>query len=265
MNVYVRELSSALARAGVDCDVYTRTWRPGLPDVVDVEPGFRVHHVPAGPDRPVAIDDLVDLVPEFTAGVRRLLLRDGLPDLLHANYWLSGLSGHVLKHELGLPLVSTFHTLARVKAESDADHDGHRARAEAEIIGCSDAILALSADEAVQLERLYEAVPAPGRDRAPGRRPAPLLTGRQGRGPRRAGAGRRSCPAVRRPHPAAEGRRRRRPHALQAGLGVGDPGRGGRAQRPRGRRRAGPPAPACRRLRARRDGSGSTLPGATTS
>ena len=65
----------------------------------------------------------------------------------------------MLKHELGLPLVSTFHTLARVKAECDADHDGQRARAEAQVIGCSDAILALSADEAVQLERLYQAVP----------------------------------------------------------------------------------------------------------
>ncbi len=159
MNVYVRELSGALARAGVDCDVYTRTWRPGLPPVVDVEPGFRVHHVPAGPERHLAIDDLVELVPDFTDGVRRILLEDGFPDLIHANYWLSGLSGHVLKHELELPLVSTFHTLARVKAESDADHDGIRARAEAEVIGCSDAILALSEDEAVQLERLYHAVP----------------------------------------------------------------------------------------------------------
>ena len=124
-----------------------------------MEPGFRVHHVPAGPEGPVAIEDLVELVPDFTDGVRDLLLQDGLPDLIHANYWLSGLSGHVLKHELGLPLVSTFHTLARVKAECDADHDGRRARAEAEVIGCSDAILALSADEAVQLERLYHAVP----------------------------------------------------------------------------------------------------------
>ena len=29
MNVYVRELSSALARAGVDCDVYTRACELG--------------------------------------------------------------------------------------------------------------------------------------------------------------------------------------------------------------------------------------------
>ena len=26
MNVYVRELTTALARAGVECDVYTRAW-----------------------------------------------------------------------------------------------------------------------------------------------------------------------------------------------------------------------------------------------
>jgi Glycosyl transferase 4-like domain len=49
MNVYVRELVSALAQAGVTSDVYTRRWADDLPDVVDVEPGFRVVHVPAGP------------------------------------------------------------------------------------------------------------------------------------------------------------------------------------------------------------------------
>ena len=49
MNVYVRELSSALARGGVTCDVYTRRYCRDLPDVVAVEPGFAVHHVAAGP------------------------------------------------------------------------------------------------------------------------------------------------------------------------------------------------------------------------
>ena len=42
MNVYVRELSAALARAGLSCDVYTRAAQPELPPVVAVEPGFRV-------------------------------------------------------------------------------------------------------------------------------------------------------------------------------------------------------------------------------
>lgn len=159
MNVYVRELSSSLARAGLVCDVYTRTWRPDLAPTVSVEPGFRVHHVAAGPPEPVPKEQLPDLVEEFTAGVLDRLRAEGEPALVHANYWLSGVAGHALKHELELPLVSTFHTLARVKAEAADEEPERRARAEAKVIGCSDVILASCSDEQAQLERLYDAVP----------------------------------------------------------------------------------------------------------
>src|SRR6202040_982995 len=115
MNVYVRELSAALARAGVACEVFTRAWDPSQRAVVPVEPGFRVHHVPAGPLAPVAKEELPDLVGEFTDGVAArlaaLAAHDAGVDAIHANYWLSGIAGHALKHELGVPLVSTFHTL----------------------------------------------------------------------------------------------------------------------------------------------------------
>jgi len=170
MNVYVRELTSALAGAGVHCDVYTRSWRQGLAPVLEVEPGFRVHHVPAGPEASVAKEDLALHLDQFTAGVLERIEASGAPDVIHANYWLSGVAGHVLKHRLELPLVSTFHTLARVKAEEAAEEHDLRARFEAEVIGCSDVILASSGDEAAQLERLYGAVPerievvAPGVD-----------------------------------------------------------------------------------------------------
>src|SRR4051812_16999238 len=108
MNVYVRELSSALVRAGIDCDVYTRACEPGLADVVEVEPGFRVHNVLAGPPGPVAKAPLPELVGEFAAGVRRRMeTAFDVPGLIHANYWLSGVAGHELKHALNLPLVST--------------------------------------------------------------------------------------------------------------------------------------------------------------
>jgi len=159
MNVYVHSLSSALARAGVDCDVYTRAWRPDLAPVVSVEPGFRVHHIVAGPVAVVPKESMAELVPAFTEGVLGATRTHGSPDLIHANYWLSGVAGHALKHELGLPLVSTFHTLARVKAEVTAEESEHRGRAEAEVVGCSDAILASSDDERAQLERLYDAQP----------------------------------------------------------------------------------------------------------
>ena len=126
MNVYVRELTAALARTGVACDVFTRAWSAELPEVVDVEPGLRVHHVPAGPLRCIPKESLPSVVDEFTARVLERMAAatesgddpgGGLPyTSVHANYWLSGLSGHVIKHELNLPLVCTFHTLDRVKA-----------------------------------------------------------------------------------------------------------------------------------------------------
>ena len=162
MNVYVRELASALARAGVHCDVYTRASHPSLPAIVPVEPNFEVHHVPAGPLAALPKHALPEVVEEFSESVLDRIAAARLPDAIHANYWLSGLTGHRLKHELDLPLVSTFHTLDRVKAEADASdaESDLRARSEAATIGCSDAILASCDEEAAQLMRLYDADPA---------------------------------------------------------------------------------------------------------
>jgi D-inositol-3-phosphate glycosyltransferase len=180
MNVYVRELAAALARAGVRCDVYTRAFDADLPPIVAVEPGFSVHHVPAGPLAPVPKEALHGLVPEFTDAVLQRMAAGHPAEALHANYWLSGIAGHTIKHELDLPLVSTFHTLDRVKAEVDlADDSEHRSEEEARIIGCSDAVLASCEAEVAQLVRLYDADPsrveivAPGVDHAffaPGQR-----------------------------------------------------------------------------------------------
>jgi D-inositol-3-phosphate glycosyltransferase len=181
MNVYVRELSSALARADVVCDVFTRAWADDLPATVRIEPGLRVHHVSAGPPAPMAKEDLPLVVDEFADGVlKRMQSSETLGpdedlafDAVHANYWLSGLAGHTIKHQLNLPLVSTFHTLDRVKAEAspeevEADAHGLRAQAEATIIGCSDTVLASCSVEAAQISALYHADPSRIRIVAPG-------------------------------------------------------------------------------------------------
>ena len=154
MNVYVRELVSSLAQAGVRSTVYTRRWADDGPDVVEVEPGFRVVHVAAGPPQ-LPKERLPEIVDEFTRGVLDDLQRCDDVDAIHANYWLSGIAGHALKHELDIPLVSTFHTLARVKAETGDPEPQRRIDAELAVMRCSDAITASCAAEAQQLQRLY--------------------------------------------------------------------------------------------------------------
>ncbi len=170
MNVYIRELVSSLAQAGTDATVYVRRWTHDLPDVVEVEPGFRVVHIDAGPIG-LAKEDLPAVVDEFTESVGRDLAERPV-DVIHANYWLSGVAGHRLKHQLDLPLVTTFHTLARVKAETGDAEPQMRIDAESEVIRCADVITANSVTELHELVTHYGADPdrvevvPPGVDRA---------------------------------------------------------------------------------------------------
>ncbi len=158
MNVYVRELVAALAHGGADTTVYVRRWRDDLPKRLAVEPGFEVVHIDAG-DPNLSKEQLPSIVDEFADGVRAHLAIDPA-DVLHANYWLSGVVGHRLKHELDLPMVSTFHTLARVKAETGDSEPQNRIDAESDVIACSDIITANSVVELHELVRHYGADPS---------------------------------------------------------------------------------------------------------
>ncbi len=158
MNVYVRELVSALAQAGVQCRVYVRRSDNESPERVTVEPGFEVVNVPAGPVD-MAKEDLPSIVDAYADWVAADMV-DFRPQLIHANYWLSGVAGQILKRKLDIPLVTTFHTLARVKAESGDLEPERRSLAEASVMACADSVLANCLAEADQLEEFYDADPA---------------------------------------------------------------------------------------------------------
>ena len=49
MNVYIRELASALAEAGVEVEIFTRSTSANQPAVEHPDPGVCVHNVLAGP------------------------------------------------------------------------------------------------------------------------------------------------------------------------------------------------------------------------
>lgn len=154
MNVYVRELVSALSQRGIECITFTRADDEDLPAEVFVEPNHRVVYIEAGPHH-LPKEALPDISDQFCAGVMQWFEANGRPDVIHGNYWLSGVVGHHLKHTLDVPFVSTFHTLARVKAEGGDPEPVWRDRAEAEIIQCSDAICVSCVEEEEQFRRLY--------------------------------------------------------------------------------------------------------------
>src|SRR3954452_19300420 len=64
-NVHVAELSAAMARRGHEVVVYTRRDDPDLPDRVETEDGYSVVHVPAGPSRVLAKDQLLQYMFAF--------------------------------------------------------------------------------------------------------------------------------------------------------------------------------------------------------
>ncbi len=160
MNVYVDSIARSLAAAGVTCDVFTRADALDVPQVVEVTPGYRVVKIEAGPLRSVASYAWPGLIDEYTAAARSFILANGSYDVLHANYWVSGAVAHALKHDLDVPLVTTFHTLALVKEQAGFDSEPERELIEASVMRCSDVMLANTIDERDQLVGMYGATPS---------------------------------------------------------------------------------------------------------
>lgn len=164
MNVYVRDLSRALARQGIAVDVFTRSEDDCQPAVRhDLGFGARVIHIAAGPERPIPVAEIADYLDEFVAGVLAFVLEEDLQyDLIHSHYWMSGLVAEKLRSRWnGLPLIQMFHTLGHMKnriALSDKER-ASKARIEGEnrVIDLADAIVAATPAEHAQLQWLYGA------------------------------------------------------------------------------------------------------------
>src|SRR5262249_56225436 len=125
-------------------------------------PGSRGARGWGGPRAPVPKHALHELVGPFIDASLERMMQSEPVDALHGNYWLSGAVAHRLKHALDLPMVATFHTLARVKADAGVDDDPeHRSVVEHEVIKCADLMLASTIDEREQLAGLYAADAGP--------------------------------------------------------------------------------------------------------
>jgi D-inositol-3-phosphate glycosyltransferase len=124
-NLYVAQVASRLAALGHRVDVFTRRDSATLPDVVATDSGYRVFHVRAGPARFVPKEELLTHMDEFTASLVRLMGRGARDyDLVHANFWMSGLAALGVEDTLGVPFVVTFHALGKVRREHQGAADG---------------------------------------------------------------------------------------------------------------------------------------------
>ena len=163
-NVYVAKVAKALSALGYEVDVFTRRDDEQLPEMVEWDQGIRVFYVPAGPPRYIRKEDLYPFMQEFTEYMVRFCRHQRKAyDLIHANFWMSGLVAADMKRRLGIPFVITFHALGRVRRLHQQQADGFpdvRFTVEDRLVAEADRLIAEAPQDAGDLIRLYGADPS---------------------------------------------------------------------------------------------------------
>lgn len=163
MNVYVRDLTRYMGRAGVKVDVFTRSQDEHVPHVLhDLGYGNRVVHVPSGPEIPLPKKELSAYIPDFVSGILTFAETKGIAyDIIHSHYWMSGLAALELRALWNVPVVHMFHTLGLMKnrvAQSPVEIEGdYRLEGEQKVLQNADKVIAATPAELAQLQWLYQA------------------------------------------------------------------------------------------------------------
>jgi D-inositol-3-phosphate glycosyltransferase len=161
MNIYVLESAQRMAAMGVSVDIFTRRTDAAQADIVEISPGVRVRHFDCGhgtltkEQLPIHISGLSQ---EFSR-----IIRTENYDVIHSHYWLSGKVAMPAAKELGIPLVHTMHTMARVKnlnlAEGETPEPMIRVQGETQVVAAANALIANTDAEGASLVSLYDACP----------------------------------------------------------------------------------------------------------
>jgi len=166
-NVYVAHLARELALSGCQVDVFTRRDAPGQEAVVSWRENLRVIHVPAGPARHVPKEQLLPHMQDFSRHVLRFCARAARRrapyNIVHANFFMSGMVARQLQQSLRIPFVITFHALGRVRRLAQGAADAFppaRVRIETLLMRQAERIIAECAQDRQDMERLYGADPA---------------------------------------------------------------------------------------------------------
>jgi glycosyltransferase involved in cell wall biosynthesis len=165
-NIYVAHVAAELGRLGHRVDVYTRRDATDLAATVPIGPRVRVVHVPAGPATDVPKESLLSFMGDFADFMAHSFERerrrgDGY-DLMHANFFMSGMAALAVKETLRLPLVTTFHALGKVRRLHQGTADGfpdERFAIEEALVENSDCVIAECPQDSEDLQTLYNGDP----------------------------------------------------------------------------------------------------------
>jgi D-inositol-3-phosphate glycosyltransferase len=161
MNIYVVESAQRMAAMGVSVDIFTRRTHASETETVEISPGVRVRYFECGHGTLTK-----EQLPAHISGLSKeflRLLKDEKYDAIHSHYWISGKVAMPAAKELGIPLVHTMHTMARVKnlnlAEGETPEPMIRVQGETQVVAAANALVANTDAEAASLVSLYDACP----------------------------------------------------------------------------------------------------------
>jgi len=161
MNIYVVESAQRMAAMGVAVDIFTRRTHASETETVEISPGVRVRYFDCGHGS-LTKEQLPAHISGLSKEFLRLLKSENY-DAIHSHYWISGKVAMPAAKELGIPLVHTMHTMARVKnlnlAEGETPEPMIRVQGETQVVAAANALVANTDAEAASLVSLYDACP----------------------------------------------------------------------------------------------------------
>jgi glycosyltransferase involved in cell wall biosynthesis len=160
-NVYVAHVAKQLSKLGYAVDVFTRKNSEHQPLIVEWLSNVRVINVPAGPAAFIPKEKMLPFMDEFADFMARFVRQQKIQyDLVHANFFMSGMAAQRFKEYTGTPFVITFHALGRVRRLCQGKSDGFpdiRFAIEEKLMQQADRIIAECPQDKEDMEQLYGA------------------------------------------------------------------------------------------------------------
>ena len=160
-NVYVAQVARYLSKGNCKIDIFTRCESASVPQIVSWKKNIRVIHIPAGPKQIIAKEEILPYMEEFKQNMLSFIRSEKIYyDLIHANFFMSGMVAAELKKALRIPFVITFHALGHVRKIHQGDNDkfpAERLLIETEIVKQADAIIAECPQDKDDLIKYYGA------------------------------------------------------------------------------------------------------------